>query len=104
MGAIAIVSAIVAFGAGTGFVREHCFDWVAGARTHSAVVESQWTMRTSPPSVLAAQDGIDGAKVCVRNTPLREGLAAVGVWDLGSPEDQLSALARNRLRDAGEAP
>lgn len=78
------ISAQFVFWAGTslGVVREHCVVDSGAPR-----VESKWTYILFPPLFFANQDP---PGTCVRNSPLREGLAAAGIWELPSPERQVA--------------
>ena len=80
------------FWAGTSFgvVREHCL--VADHGT--ARVQSKWTYVLFPPLVLSS---MDPPGRCVRNSPLREGLDAVGIWHLPTPEAQVAQHIADQL-------
>jgi hypothetical protein len=64
--------------------REHCLVR-EGKGAASLQVESNWDINLGD-LLDPARDTDD----CVRNTPLREGLSAVGIWELGSPEHQVA--------------
>jgi hypothetical protein len=69
-----------------GVVHEHCLDTNASKSVGAVRVDSQWTYIVWPPLFF---DAVDPPGRCVRNTPLREGLDAVGVWKLPAPEEQV---------------
>jgi hypothetical protein len=58
------------------------------------VVESRWTYVVFPPIIFANLDP-DGR--CVRNSPLREGLSALGVWELPPPQEQVTEHIRDQV-------
>jgi nucleoside phosphorylase len=84
--AFLLVQLVLFFGTSFGVVHEYCFDEAASRATNSVQVDSSWTYILWPPLFLA---NTDPAGRCVRNSPLREGLGAIGVWDLPSPEQQV---------------
>ncbi len=73
-------------------IKEHCLkERPSGALT----VHSRWTLRVP---FYAAIDG----EGCVRNSPLREGVAALGIWRLGTPEEQVEESITSRPGARGE--
>jgi hypothetical protein len=66
--------------------REHCLVQ-EGKGAFSLHVESSWDFDLDLGNL---SNPAPDTPNCVRNTPLREGLSAVGVWELGSAEDQLA--------------
>jgi len=66
--------------------REHCLVR-EGNGASSVHVESSWDFDLDFGNL---SDPAPDTPNCVRNTPLREGLSVVGIWDLGPPEDQLA--------------
>lgn len=87
-------------GTSTGIVREHCLDVPASESANSVVVDSHWTLIVFPPLVFS---GVDPNGRCVRNTPLREGLNAAGIWKLDSPAEQVRTHALAQYEQAQEA-
>jgi hypothetical protein len=85
--------AVVIGGTSLGVVREHCVD-LDQLRQGNPEVDSHWTYILWPPLPFSAVDPAGG---CVRNTPLREGLAEVGIWELDSPEEQVREHLRKQL-------
>jgi hypothetical protein len=85
----------VIFWGGTSFgiVREYCADIEASRSTNSVQVESSWTYVLWPPLFFA---NTDPPGRCVRNSPLREGLSAIGIWSLPSPEEQVRKHIENQ--------
>lgn len=85
-----LVVQLASFGAfaGTsmGIVREHCLDFAASSPSAGVDIDDKWTYIIWPPFTLANLDPSGG---CVRNSPLREALSGVGVWDLPSSEEQV---------------
>ncbi|HEY8083316.1 MAG TPA: hypothetical protein VIE64_07150 [Solirubrobacterales bacterium] len=81
-------------GTSLGVVHEYCLDEQASRATNSVQVESSWTYILWPPFFFA---NVDPAGRCVRNSPLREGLNAVGIWHLPSPEEQVSDHIEDQL-------
>ena len=79
----------------TGAVREHCADVQSSERLGFVDVDSNWTYIVWPPLIFSS---LDPAGYCVRNSPLREGLAAIGVWDLPSPEEQVRRHVLEQVR------
>lgn len=89
LGAFALIAIQAYFfiGVGVPVVREHC---LTGSGPNDPLeVETRW--RLAIP-VLGA---IDDAE-CVRNTPFREGLGAIGIWELDDPRRQIEAAAAAR--------
>ena len=66
--------------------REHCLVQ-EGKGAPSLHIESSWDFDLDLGNL---SNPAPDTPNCVRNTPLREGLSAVGVWELGSPEQQLA--------------
>lgn len=90
-------------GTSLGVVREYCLDESASVATKSVQVDSSWTYVVWPPLLFANSDPPGR---CVRNSPLREGLSAIGVWDLPSAEKQVKQHIEDQLRGqrASEKP
>jgi hypothetical protein len=84
--AFLLVQLVLVFGTSFGVVHEYCFDEAASRATNSVQVDRSWTYILWPPFFFA---NTDPPGRCVRNSPLREGLGALGVWDLPSPEQQV---------------
>ncbi len=86
--AVSFISLQIIAWAGTsmGVVREHCLDIEASQALGRPQVESGWEYILFPPITFA---NLDPNGICVRNSPLREGLAALGIWGLPSPEEQV---------------
>jgi hypothetical protein len=59
------------------------------------VVDKHWTYILWPPFTFASDDPPGR---CVRNSPIRQGLDAVGVWKLPSPEEQVREHVAAQLR------
>lgn len=76
----------------TGVVYESCAD----PNSRTGDVESHWTYVLLPPLTLA---NIDPDGSCVRHSPLRQGLSAVGIWQLPSPRQQVFNHIRDQLRN-----
>jgi hypothetical protein len=97
--AFLLAQLVLFLGTSFGVVREYCLDEDASRATNSVQVESSWTYILWPPLFFA---NTDPPGRCVRNSPLREALGAVGVWNLPpSPEQQVkdhieSQLLRNQ--------
>lgn len=81
-------------GTSIGVVREHCADVDRSLAAERPVVESKWTYVVFPPLIFA---NLDPAGTCVRNSPLREALAELGVWELPSPEEQVDRHIQEQL-------
>lgn len=94
--ALVLINLAIA-GSSLGVVKQHCLDVESSIQAESADVDSSWTYILWPPLFFANADPMD--KVCVRNSPVREALGASGVWELGTPEEQL----RLRVEDVLEA-
>lgn len=90
-----LAQVVLFFGSSSGVVREYCLDGNASRATNSVQVESSWTYILWPPLFLA---NVDPPGRCVRNSPLREALGAVGIWDLPSPEQQVKDHLESQLR------
>lgn len=73
-------------GTSLGVVKEHCLDVEASERAGTVRVDSHWTYIVFPPIFFSAADP---AGRCIRNTPLREGLAALSIWSLDSSSEQV---------------
>jgi len=93
--AFILAQVVLFFGTSFGVVHEYCFDESASRATNSVQVESSWTYILWPPLFLANTDP-EGR--CVRNSPLREGLGAVGIWMLPSPEQQVKDHLESQLK------
>jgi hypothetical protein len=99
VGFIFLLSQVVFWGGTSlGVVHEHCLDVGASEASRSVEVDSKWTYILWPPLTFGA---IDPSGRCVRNTPLREGLSAVGIWDLPSPEEQVRDHIQDQLNERG---
>ena len=72
-------------GSATGVVYEICLD-PDRTRPGRVVVEEHWTYVIFPPLLLSS---IDPPGACVRNTPLHQGLSALGIWELPPPAEQV---------------
>jgi hypothetical protein len=94
LGAFLIAQIIFWGGTSTGVVREYCLDVAGSQATQRVVVESHWTYILWPPLFFSA---LDPPGRCVRNTPLHEGLSAVGIWSLPSPEEQVRDHVQGQL-------
>lgn len=94
--ALFLISSVLVMGTSTGIVREHCVDSSQTIETGAIDVDSSWTYILWPPLPFA---NLDPPGTCVRNSPLREGLNAVGIWDLPLPEDQVIEHGRSQLGD-----
>ena len=79
-------------GSSTGIVYEICLDPERSAPGR-VVVEEHWTYVFFPPLMLSS---IDPPGRCVRNTPLHQGLSAVGIWRLPPPEQQVEDHIRSQ--------
>jgi hypothetical protein len=95
-GLLGIALGLVFLSTSLGAVREYCLDTKATAASHSIVVEKHWTYVLWPPFFFASNDPPGR---CVRNSPLREGLSAVGIWKLPSPEEQVRRHIASQLKD-----
>jgi len=78
--ALLVVQGVVFVGLGLPIVKEHCL--TGGGPTEPLAVETGW--RPAFPLFGAIDSG-----ECVRNTLLREGLAAAGIWELDEPRGQI---------------
>ena len=76
----------------TGIVYEICLDPERSAPGR-VVVEEHWTYVFFPPLLLSS---IDPPGRCVRNTPLHQGLSAVGIWQLPPPAQQVEDHIRSQ--------
>jgi hypothetical protein len=83
-----IIFSVLALGLVFPVVNTHC---VEGTDVRDARVESGWQFNWIGGGFPNPAPDTEG---CVRNTPTREALSALGIWDLGSPENQ---VARNVL-------
>lgn len=70
----------------SGAVREYCLDVPASQAAQAVVVDKHWAYVLWPPLIFASQDP---PGLCVRNSPIRQALDAVGIWKLPSPEEQV---------------
>jgi hypothetical protein len=84
-------------GTSMGVVWEHCADIPSSFRGGSVDIDSSWTYIMWPPLPFA---NFDPPGTCVRNSPLREGLAAVGIWELETPEQQVRTHIERQLAAA----
>jgi hypothetical protein len=99
MGGVAAVLLIAAqfvvlAGTSMGVVRESCLDTEMSQSSGRVEVSSHWTYIVWPPLIFA---NLDPPGRCVRNSPLREGLSAAGIWELPSPEAQVSIHIEEQL-------
>jgi hypothetical protein len=85
-GLLGLVVSVAVFSTSLGVVREYCLNIPASQAAHAVVVDKHWTYILWPPLVLS---GDDPPGRCVRNTPLRQALDALGIWKLPSPEEQV---------------
>lgn len=96
LGAIlGIAFTVLVLSASTGVVREYCLDTNATEASGSVVVDKHWTYILWPPGPFAS---IDPAGRCVRNSPLREALSAIGIWRLPSPSAQVRQHIASQLK------
>ncbi len=79
-------------GSATGVVYEICLD-PDRSEPGRVVVEEHWTYVFFPPLILSS---IDPPGRCVRNTPLHQGLSALGIWQLPPPERQVEQHIRSQ--------
>lgn len=93
-------------GSATGFVYQICLEPEGAPPERARVVEGVVYV-FFPPLILSS---IDPPGSCVRNTPLHQGLSALGIWQLPPPriqvEDHLrsqAAPASGRQPDPGRA-
>ena len=95
--ALFIVSQVVFFGGtGLGVVREHCLAPGSSLKEGKIQVDSRWTYVLWPPLLFAPNDPNGN---CIRNSPLREGLDAVGIWHLPAPEAQVREHLKQQRSD-----
>lgn len=96
---VAVVLQLVVFvlvaGTSMGVVREHCLDLEASSVETGADIDEKWTYILWPPLALS---NLDPAGGCVRNSPLREGLNAVGIWPLPSAEAQVREHVEQQIQ------
>ena len=95
---ISLALMVFVLGTSLGVVREHCLDVPASRAAQAVVVEKHWTYVLWPPFIFASADP---AARCVRNSPLRQGLDAIGIWKLPSPEEQVRRHVVDQLRHSG---
>jgi hypothetical protein len=81
-------------GSATGFVWQICLE-PEGAAPARAEIEQGVVYVLFPPLILSS---IDPPGSCVRNTPLHQGLSALGVWELPPPRVQVEAHLRSQER------
>ena len=86
---------LVVLSTSLGVVREYCLNVPASRAEHTVVVEKHWTYILWPPVVFAANDPPGR---CVRNSPLRQALDAVGIWKLPTPEQQVRQHILDQLK------
>lgn len=79
-------------GSGTGFVWQICLEPEGAPPERARVVEGVVYV-FFPPLVLSS---IDPPGSCVRNTPLHQGLSALGVWELPPPREQVERHVRSQ--------
>ncbi len=93
LGVVFVVAQFVFWvGSATGVVYEICLDPDRSA-PGGVVVEEHWTYVFFPPLLLSS---VDPPGRCVRNTPLHQGLSAVGIWQLPPPEQQVEDHIRSQ--------
>ena len=86
LGLLLVLSQFVFWvGSATGIVYEICLDPDRSAPGR-VEVEEHWTYIVFPPLIFSS---IDPPGRCVRNTPLHQGLSALGIWKLPPPEVQV---------------
>lgn len=81
-------------GSATGFVWQICLEPEGAPREQSRVVEGVVYV-FFPPLLLSS---IDPPGSCVRNTPLHQGLSALGIWELPPPRVQVENHLRSQER------
>jgi len=95
-GFLAVVFVLAQFifwvGSATGIVYEICLD-PDRSTAGKVEVEAHWTYIVFPPLIFSS---IDPPGNCVRNTPLHQGLSAVGIWKLPPPEVQVERHLRSQ--------
>ena len=79
-------------GSATGFVYQICLE-PEGAPPEQARVVERVVYVFFPPLLLSS---IDPPGSCVRNTPLHQGLSALGVWELPPPREQVENHLRSQ--------
>ena len=83
---VGLAMTVVFLSSSLGVVREYCLNVPASQAAQAVVVDKHWTYILWPPLVLS---GNDPPGRCVRNTPIRQALDAIGVWKLPTPEEQV---------------
>ena len=83
-------------GSSTGIIYQICLE-PEGAPAARAEVAEEWVFVLFPPLIFSS---IDPPGSCVRNTPLHQGLSALGVWELPPPRVQVE----NHLESQGIGP
>lgn len=84
-GIVALIGFAVFLGAVVPVVNQHCVE-LADDRS-SIRVDSGWTFYLTEGFPNPAPD----RDACIRNTPTREALSALGIWKLESPEKQIAS-------------
>ncbi len=85
-------------GSSTGIVYQICLEPETAPAARAEVVE-EWVFVFFPPLIFSS---IDPPGSCVRNTPLHQGLSALGVWQLPPPRVQVeSHLESQGIGDSG---
>ena len=87
---ITAIFAVAAFGLVFPVVNTHC---LVDSNINHPRIESGWKFNWIGGGFPnPAPDGVEGPEgdACVRNTPTREALSALGIWKLGSPEHQIA--------------
>ena len=79
-------------GSATGFVWQICLE-PEGAPPEKARVVEGVVYVLFPPLLLSS---IDPPGSCVRNTPLHQGLSALGIWELPPPRVQVEDHLRSQ--------
>lgn len=91
---LSLASSVLIGGIIVPVVKTHCAQQV-GAGTMPEI-QSSWHLTLA---IIPAPDGLQSndTEFCVRNTPTRELLGAIGVWPLGSPQEQVGAAIQSRI-------
>lgn len=82
-GFVGLIAVIVFLGLVAPYVHSIC---VTGTARHPRI-DDHWGLYLSGALPNPAPD----SEGCIRNTPTREALSAIGIWDLGTPESQLAS-------------
>jgi hypothetical protein len=98
-GLLGLVMTFVVLSTSLGVVREDCLDVPATQAAQRIAVDKHWTYILWPPFTLASSDPPGR---CVRNSPVRQGLDAVGIWKLPTPEEQVREHVVAQLKARGQ--